>query len=251
MGSRTWIKLYVDKWLEGSLRQEKPALRGVWADLLALCGGGQYSQDGEIKIKNGVGFPDKVLAKVLNITPNMWTICKKRLIETERLSVNSSNILTIINWKNYQSEYERQKPQRTKSAGKSAGIEVDVRLKTIDDRSREKNSPATSSIAYKEKLRTTFPELDIDAEWERCQIWYRDHKKAIKSPSLALGNWCGKEREIRKESGRHTGQQDLISGQSIEKAIKIARGELAGNKRNTRFCQEELDRRGIEWRDTR
>ncbi len=201
MGSRTWVKLYCDKWLEGSLHQEKPALRGVWADLLALCGGGQFSHLGEIKIRKDIGFTDSMLAKVLNITPNMWTICKKRLIETDRLGVNSSNILTIINWQNYQSEYERQKPQRTKSADKSAGVEVDVRLKTIDDRSREEKTPASSFVTYKEKLKATFPELDIDEEWERCQIWYRDHKKTIKSPSLALGNWCKKEREIRKDKG--------------------------------------------------
>lgn len=43
-------------------------------------------------------------------------------------------------------------------------------------------------------------------------------------------------------------QQDLISGQSIEKAIKIARGELVANTRNKQATQEELDRRGIEWR---
>ena len=110
MGSRTWVKIYCDKWLEGSLRQEKPALRGVWADLLALCGGGQYSQEGEIKIKKDIGFTDPMLARVLNITPQMWTFCKKRLIETGRLHSNSNNILTIINWKRYQSEYERHFP---------------------------------------------------------------------------------------------------------------------------------------------
>ena len=200
MGSRTWVKLYCDRWLEGSLRQEKPALRGVWADILALCGAGQFSHEGEIKVRNGIGFTDPMLARVLNITPQMWTFCKKRLIETGRLLSNSSNILTIINWKRYQSEYERQKPQRIKSADESAGIEVDDRLKIIDNRSRA--TPTTPSFTtYKEKLRATFPELDIDTEWERCQIWYRDHKKLIKSPSLALSNWCKKEREIRKEKG--------------------------------------------------
>jgi len=58
----------------------------------------------------------------------------------------------------------------------------------------------TLFIAYKEKLRTTYPNLNIDEEWERCQIWFRDHKKSIKSPSLALGNWCKKEVEIKEKA---------------------------------------------------
>ncbi len=140
MGKRTWVKIYCDKWMEGSLRQEKPALRGVWADLLALCGGGEYSDGGEIKIRKDIGFTDPMLSRVLNITPQMWNYCKKRLIETERIQVNSDNILTIIHWKNYQSEYGRQKPQRTKSADDSAtksatkSAAIDNRVESIDNR---------------------------------------------------------------------------------------------------------------------
>ncbi len=68
-------------------------------------------------------------------------------------------------------------------------------------RGEETKSPS-SFIAYKEKLRITYPDLDIDAEWESCQIWYRDHGKIIKSPSLALRNWCRKESEIRGDKGK-------------------------------------------------
>ena len=75
-------------------------------------------------------------------------------------------------------------------------------------------TPPASFVAYKEKLITTFPELDIDTEWERCQIWYRDHNKAIKSPSLALGNWCGKEREIRMD--KKGGQNGAYRGHSTK-----------------------------------
>jgi len=234
MGSRTWIKLYCDKWLEGSIRQEKPALRGVWSDLLALCGGGNYSHLGEIKVRNGVGFTNKQLALVLNIMPKMLISCQKRLVETGRIGVDSNNIITIINWKTYQSEYERQKPQRTKSASKSAGIDVDCRtidyrtidIRTIADRAVE-DTPTASFITYKEKLRTTFPELDIDVEWERCRIWYRDHKKTIKSPSLALGNWCRKEREIKqeKEIGKNAGV-NRINPDDPDKYIKGKYGHM-------------------------
>ena len=95
--------------------------------------------------------------------------------------------------------YSRATPPQVKvSKGKGKGkVEVKGVL------------PTTSFIAYKEKLRGTYPELDINEEWERCQIWYRDHKKVISSPSLALGNWCRKETEIRRDS-----KQNLASKQT-------------------------------------
>ena len=45
--------------------------------------------------------------------------------------------------------------------------------------------------------------------------------------------------------------QGLISGQSIEKAIRIARGELPSNARNKKLCQDELNKRGIKWKETK
>ncbi len=43
--------------------------------------------------------------------------------------------------------------------------------------------------------------------------------------------------------------QGLISGQSVEKAIKIAQGKLEASPRNKKACQEELTRRGIKWQE--
>lgn len=51
-----------------------------------------------------------------------------------------------------------------------------------------------------------------------------------------------------RDAKREREKQELISGQGIEKSIKIARGELEALPRNKKLCQEELDRRGIDWR---
>lgn len=209
MGKRTWVKLYCDKWLEGSLRQEKPALRGVWADLLALCGGGQFSHEGEIKVRNGIGFTDPMLARVLNITPQMWTFCKKRLIETGRLGVVGNNILTIINWKTYQSEYERQKPQRTKGADESAteSAGIDYRLETIDNRvetidEEKATSPEIKKIEFEEyieELRPQFADIKFDSELKKFHLYWSEGNRKLKRPKLALLNWMEKAREIKAD----------------------------------------------------
>lgn len=68
MGSRTWIKIYCDQWLNGTIREDSPELRGIWVDLLALAGSGKYGDSGEIKITDRVGFLDKQLADLLQIS---------------------------------------------------------------------------------------------------------------------------------------------------------------------------------------
>jgi hypothetical protein len=110
MGSRTWIKVYCEPWLGGTLREEKPEIRGVWIDLLVLAGSGQYGDTGEIKLRNGIGFTDKQIAEILNITKSLWRRAKQRFIETERIKVTEKGAISITNWGKYQSEYERQKP---------------------------------------------------------------------------------------------------------------------------------------------
>lgn len=112
MTNRTWIKLYCDNWLSGTLREETAELRGIWADLLALAGSGTYGDTGRISLQNGVGFSDSQFVKLLRITKYQWQKAKKRLILTDRITVNIENVITIINWQKYQSEYERQKPYR-------------------------------------------------------------------------------------------------------------------------------------------
>ena len=126
MGSRTWIKIYCDRWLNGSIRDETPELRGIWVDLLVLAGSGKYGDSGEIKITDQVGYSDMQLAELLGISRQKWATIKRKLIETDRVMIKNldrnrgvitrnANIIAIINWSKYQSEYERQRVQRQES----------------------------------------------------------------------------------------------------------------------------------------
>jgi hypothetical protein len=77
MSNRTWIKVYCDKWLEGTLREDSPDIRGVWIDLLVLAGGGRYGDSGEIKLANGIGFTDKQIAEILKMKASLWRRAKR------------------------------------------------------------------------------------------------------------------------------------------------------------------------------
>lgn len=112
MGSRTWIKVYCDKWLGGTLREESPDVRGVWIDLLTLAGSGQYGDTGEVKLSNGIGFTDKQICEILCIRPALWRRAKKRFLQTGRIKISPKGAISVINWSKYQSEYNRQKAYR-------------------------------------------------------------------------------------------------------------------------------------------
>lgn len=114
MGRRTWVKIYCDKWLRGTLREETLDLRGAWIDLLALAGDSAYGDIGKISLADKCGLTDKQICIILNIKNKKWQDIKKRLIETDRIKANGYNEIEIINWDKYQSEYERQKPYREK-----------------------------------------------------------------------------------------------------------------------------------------
>ena len=117
--SRTWIKIYCDKWLEGSLSKESIVLRGVWITLLALVGAGKYSDAGELKVTTEVGLSDKNIAVALGVSHRKWTAAKGSLLKSGRITNDpTTNILKIMNWSKYQSEYERQKPYRRKKEEK-------------------------------------------------------------------------------------------------------------------------------------
>jgi len=112
MGSRTWIKVYCDNWINGSLRAESAGLRSIWIDLLALTGTTSFADIGELKLANKVGYTDDQIAGVLSLDVELWIRAKNRLIETERITVDKYNVIKILNWAKYQSEYQRQKKYR-------------------------------------------------------------------------------------------------------------------------------------------
>ncbi len=114
MTSRTWIKVYCEKWLSGTIRDEQPDVRSVWIDLLTLAGNGQFGDIGEIKLANGVGLTDRQIAEILHISKALWKKSKQRFVLTNRIEITSKEAISIINWSKYQSDYQRQKPYRQK-----------------------------------------------------------------------------------------------------------------------------------------
>lgn len=116
-GKKLYIKLYPIDCFEGSIRwQLEPDERGVWYDLLmfaGLCG-----KEGWICDKDGRKYPLSFIANRLNVTQELFDATLAKCIEEGRIQDHKEKGLFIVNFKDYQSEYQRQKKYRDEKAGK-------------------------------------------------------------------------------------------------------------------------------------
>jgi len=112
MGHRRWFKVFSEKWLRGSMRDTSAERRGIWIDLLALASDGYYGAEGIIKLADGGGLTDKQIARILSLSAEQWATAKDFFTSENMILVEPDNTITIVNWRKYQSEFERQKPYR-------------------------------------------------------------------------------------------------------------------------------------------
>lgn len=148
---RTWIKIYVDKWLRGTIRDESLEVKGGWIDILALAGDSAYGDEGKIQFAKNVGYTDYQLASIFKTDLQTWLKIKKRLTTTKRIKVTKNNVIFVLNWGKYQSEYSRQKPYREKKGN----------IKLQDGVTTESNTPDID-IDRDRDIETTIPQDFLD-----------------------------------------------------------------------------------------
>ncbi len=108
--SKTYVKISVTGWLHGSIRWQLSAeQRGVWADLIAWAG--QCRLDGLIADNEKRPYPIEYVSNHLNITPELLERTIEKCIEDGRIEKRDGAIF-LVNFKQYQDEYTRQKPYR-------------------------------------------------------------------------------------------------------------------------------------------
>jgi hypothetical protein len=136
MGRRTWIKIFSEKWLRGSIREENIETRATWIDLLVLAADSVYGDNGTINVAPGEGLTDSQIAAIFRISTKSFAKIKQRLIKKNRIIVNKKNEIVITNWNKYQSEYARQARYR-KGYNQKLQPKVTTKSYTLEER-REK-----------------------------------------------------------------------------------------------------------------
>jgi len=115
---RTWVKMWVNECLEGTIRFDfTPAERGVWYDLIILAG--HCRVPGVISANETTPYPHSYIAGLLNIDLGLLEATLEKCKVSGRIKETEHGI-ELMNWEHYQSEYERQKPYRQqKEKGKA------------------------------------------------------------------------------------------------------------------------------------
>lgn len=124
-----WFKIFGDKWFMGSTRWELSVeQRSVWVDLLARASINE--PPGRIDY-----FSLEQLAHQFNISLGLLQSTLNKCEEHKKIKHDrKKKRIIILNWKKYQSEYERQRPYRQQVRGQS-------KMTKNDDKSSNKVTP--------------------------------------------------------------------------------------------------------------
>lgn len=109
-----WFKLFGERWFSGTTRWELTIeQRAIWVDFLAKAS--INDPPGQINY-----YTLDQLAGQFSCSKELLEGALKKCVDVKKIKHNSKKrIITILNWKKYQSEYERQKLYRQQDGGRS------------------------------------------------------------------------------------------------------------------------------------
>lgn len=150
---RSWIKLWVSEWLDGTVRwQLTQQQRSVWADLMALAGYSRFpgvvtpGTDGQ----GFVAYPMEHLASVFRCTIEEARETLDLLEKQQRITRDENGVIRIVNWDKYQSEYQ-QKRQRTRYGNKATESTRNVRTKSEKSQQQEVEVEVETEVEVEKK----------------------------------------------------------------------------------------------------
>ena len=239
---RTWIKLYVDQILRGSCFNELlPDERFVWFGFLLLAG--DNICEGEISVTETIGYTEIQIAQLLKCDVELIKRSIKKMIEVDKISILDGNVIKIVNWQKYQSEYERLKKYKgtkksttkstKKSTSKSITLDIDID-KDIDNKNKkEKKNKKIKHRAHvflteeeHKKLIEQLGEAKTNDMIERLDLYIGSKGDKYKSHYMTILNWL----KMDKDKGNDSGNSDAYN-----QAYKCFKSFSGG------YCQTNYD----------
>lgn len=117
MPRKRWVKLWTQEWISGTTRWElEPDERSIFADFLAMAG--DSPEQGKICYYPGVPVTRDQLCKALNVSMELLDRAIDKMVRVGKIKLND-DIVHVINFERYQSEYERTRKYTRKTTKKS------------------------------------------------------------------------------------------------------------------------------------
>jgi len=244
MARRNWIKIYPEGFLRRTLFDELlPIERWVWIGFLCLAG--DNALDGRICVTEDMGYTDEQLAKLLDIDIDILKVSKKKMVKFKKISVDKNNVIQIISWNIYQSEYQRQKQYRQSSP--ESRLNYRISLQIYDSLKSNKGGRHWEDLVgytlkdLKKHLESKFTK---GMSWENQGKWHIDH--IIPKSSFHFNDYRDEE---FKECWALENLQPLWAAENLQKSNKdiVTQGYNAGlhidrDKDRDRDKEEEEDK---------
>ena len=115
-----WVRLWTEEVIYGTTSEELDYIqRGIWFQFLAL--GGLPPVLGKICLSETIGYADEQLAELLKVPLDLLKEVKELLASKRcrKVKVDDKNIITILNWKHYQTPYARVVKSRQRKKEKT------------------------------------------------------------------------------------------------------------------------------------
>jgi len=201
---KEWIKLHVDKWLDGSTRHElTPAERSVWIDLLALAG--RYDKEG--KREGVIPIPKQSLCRIMMVHPTIFDRAIDKFLKYDKIAILGDGSIKITNWNHYQpSRWEiwasKNPDKATTNRHKHPQTLTNNTQTQEGDRDREKELDIiTSSLEdvvnwvkgqeWYPAFKADYPHFK-DSDLLSALQWLRSKGKRVKLLNRFLINWAKK-----------------------------------------------------------
>jgi hypothetical protein len=223
---RNWIKIYVDQCLRGTMMDEMkdPGERFLWFAFLLLAGDSPY--EGKIALTEDMGYTDEQLGSMLKCDPGLIQRAKKVMVKYDKIKVLKNNIIQIVNWKKYQSEYQRQKPYRSddgqkllrkvttkgddieregeieidRDVNRDRDLEEDTEILTLLQKVKNYPFKREEDLKFIEGLKTEFPNVDILEKVKQVTInWLKFPLTKKSRPRVQIRRWVTNEQKWQKE----------------------------------------------------
>lgn len=189
----SWIKLWTEEWLDGSVRAElEPDERGIFIDLLALAG--RSRQPGVIQRNPNTPFSHSAIAARLQAPVELLERALTKCIAQDRLNENSDGI-HVVNWNYYQALYTQKRISRETDKGKDSSKKTKIML---SDEQKKLFEVLLKCPAIKPGdsgklpgLLSAYPGLNYALEFNKFVEWWPGPKHRQKA-WLVLWHWLEK-----------------------------------------------------------
>ena len=179
---------------ECSKRKLTPDERSVWDDYLDLA---QLSIiRGKICIASDIGYTLQQLSQILKTPEEIILHAEHNLLKLKMIQVDKNRVIIILNWKKYQSEYDRQLQYRVTSKGYKKRLQRDTDTDTDTDTEKKrinKEAPILPDFINSLKNNPAYTHIDIDTELNKMDAWFLLPKaKGRKKTKQFILNWINK-----------------------------------------------------------